>query len=227
MNILAISPHPDDVEFSISGILLKIKKNIEDANITIAYNTKYDLNDRNVSLDYEIRKLESKLSCKMLGAEYTEFSIEDSLDDTAHLILEVFPDIVFVPYYYDYNMIHKKTTEHFISAIEVARKLNKEETTPVKQLLYYQSYSSENFTPDFVVNVSDTYVAAKKILNCHKTGINTLQALPYKFQIMHQLRGLDSAMPYGEGVIRDSSTPYNWNINLRVFSKFLYDLTWG
>ena len=135
------------------------------------------------------------------------------------------PDIIFLPYYNDYNEIHKKTTEYMMYAIEAAKKLKKDQEIIVKQLIYYEAYSSINFIPEYVINVSDTFSNAKRILLCHKMGIKTLEVLPYKFQILHQLRGLDCAMPYGEGIIRESSGQYNWNVNLRIFSEFLYKLT--
>lgn len=225
MKILAISPHPDDVEYSISGILLKAKRNIEPICITIAYNKKYDIIGDEPSIDYETRTAEAKLACKILGAEYKEFSIDDKIENMANFILRISPDIIFLPYYNDYNEIHKKTTEYMMYAIEAAKKLKKDQEIIVKQLIYYEAYSSINFIPEYVINVSDTFSNAKRILLCHKMGIKTLEVLPYKFQILHQLRGLDCAMPYGEGIIRESSGQYNWNVNLRIFSEFLYKLT--
>lgn len=226
MNILAVSPHPDDIEYSISGTLLKIKKCIENVKITVVYNTLYDLvDDQQGFPSYEIRRKEAKMACRLMDAEFKEFSINDSIEKTAGLLLKVMPDFVFVPYPNDYNLIHRDTTEHIIRSIETARRLSASNENVVRQLLYYEAYSSIEFTPEFVINMSDTYAAAQKVLMCHKLGINILQSLPYKFQILHQLRGLDCSMPYGEGIIRDHTGQYNWNNNITSFFMLMYKLT--
>lgn len=224
MRILAISPHPDDVEYSISGILLKTRKRIENVSITIAYNTKYDLGDNDVTKSHDIRKREAKMACRLLNAEYVEYSLNDSLASMAKMILDIMPDIVFLPYSNDSNCIHREVTANFIKAIEVARKSNLTNINLVGQLFYYEAYSCESFEADYFIDVSEVFCEARKILMCHKVGINSLKSLPYKFDIVHRLNGLKCAMPYGEGFMRDKSTRYQWKSNMMLLAEFLYKL---
>jgi len=134
------------------------------------------------------------------------------------------PDIVFLPYSNDSNCIHQEVTANFIKALEIARKSNFTRTNSVGQLFYYEAYSCVKFEADYIIDVSEVFCEARKILMCHKVGINSLKSLPYKFDIMHQLNGLKCAMPYGEGLMRDKSAQYQWKSNMKLLAEFLYKL---
>ncbi|MHB8129128.1 MAG: PIG-L deacetylase family protein [Mobilitalea sp.] len=219
MNILAVSPHPDDIEYSISGILLKCRDHIKDLNLTVAYNTKYDLLDSSISETHVIRCNEAQLACKMMKADYMEFSVDDSLDKITAMLKKCAPDILFLPSVDDENAVHRMTTLLIENAVEVMK--NTEDVHLIKQLFYYETYSSINFSPDIILDVTEVFAESKKILLCHKNGINVLKILPYKFQVIHQIRGFGCARPYGEGLKLSSASQFKWYDNFKYYISFI------
>lgn len=222
MKVLAVSPHADDVEFSISGILCKL---MEDYEIDILYNTKYDLFDQDNSLGHEERIEEIKDACKLLGAKYEFFSIQDTIEELAKQLLKINPTIIFLPYPNDTNRIHLRVCQLYLDVIEAATKMQDDQNTfNVAQLFYYQSYSSVGFEPDIIVDVTNMYSKARNILLCHKAGIRILPSLIYKFQLLHQINGFGCSCLYGEGLVMDKNSPYCWKNNRRIGIKMLCDI---
>lgn len=208
MNILVISPHPDDAEYGIGGCLLKLREN---NSITILYNTKYDLVDNKYNRNDEARK-----SCLHLNAKYDFFNYEDDIQIISEKILYYKPDVIFLPFYDDLNSVHLETTKKMLLVIENLNIKENNNQYSIKQIIYYETYSSLNFKPSIIFDVSSYYAQSVKLLNFHKEGQETLRTLKYKFELMHKLYGLEIGTMYGEGIFISNHGFNKWKKN-RVF----------
>lgn len=217
MNILCVSPHPDDVEYGIGGILLKLSKFYD---ITILVNEKYDLVDKTDEYNLKLRRRDCEHASELLGCNIVYFRIDDGIDVISNLLNNIKPDIVFTPFIKDRNQIHKLTSDVIMNAINYIS-VSKEYSHKIKQLIFYETFSSYHFEADIIIDVSDIYINAKKVLLEHKHGINTLPSLLYKFQLYHQARGFEAACLYGESLLFERSAPYSWKENQEILIEML------
>lgn len=223
MRILAVSPHPDDVEYGIGGILLRAKENQHE--ITILCNEKMDVIDHPSPDIVEQRKKEALNVADFWQIKYEFFSLNDGLNSIADCIRRIQPQIILLPYFNDFNPIHRETTVVFKDAIFSAQTSTQTYSgLLVSQLFYYETYSTEDFKPDFIIDVTAQYTYARKALKLHTTGIKTLPSLEYKFQLMHQQRGLEGSCHYGEGILRANEYWFNWCMNQKTGIDFLLSL---
>lgn len=215
MNIVCVSPHPDDVEYAIGGILYKLAE--KGHKITNLINEKFDFEDIHTQEIIELRRGDSIRAAKFISSEVTFFRLDDSINEIANLIRNLKPDILFVPSPHERHPIHKLTYQTMMDAIELA--VFTSGGLPgyqVKQIFYYETFSSDIIKPDFIIDVSKVYFKAKKMLEEHKHGIDTLPSLPYKFQLYHQMRGFEASCMYGESLIMEKHAPYSWKENRKI-----------
>lgn len=223
MRILAISPHPDDVEYGLAGILLRLRACQH--KITVLYNTKYDLYEDAQSISHDARSFDIKNACTMMNAEYGFFSIDDTLSHLASCMVEEEPDIIFLPALHDHNLIHQRVHIRIKETIETARKQNSGNGRfHLHQVFYYETFSSTNFEPNFIADVTKEYALAKRILQAHQIGIQILPSLLYRHQLMHQLRGFECSCLYGEGLQIEQEIPYLWKDNRKVGLQMLSEI---
>ncbi|GAI70831.1 unnamed protein product, partial [marine sediment metagenome] len=114
-NILAIGPHPDDVELGMGGSILKFTE--AGHQVTIV-----DLTDGEPTPhgDPETRKKESVKSSRILGIDeritldFPNRYLQDEVEarqELAEIIRKIQPDILFTPYWIDAHPDHIATSK--------------------------------------------------------------------------------------------------------------------
>ena len=162
LKILAISPHPDDVELGMGGSILKFT-NVGHQVIIV------DLSDGESASqgNSETRKKESIKSSRILGIEeritldfpnnYLRNEIE-SREELTKIIRNIRPDILFAPYWVDPDPDHIAVSK----LCDAARFLGKVTNTEIKgkpfyvnKVYYYSaSRSKQHFSPSFIIDIN-------------------------------------------------------------------------
>ena len=223
MNIVCVSPHPDDIEYGIGGILFKLAE--KEHKITILINEKYDFENIHTQETIELRRDDSIRAANHDSGDVVFFKLDDPLNEIANIIRKLQPQIMIIPSVHETHPIHKLTNQVIMDAIEVAVfTFNDVPGYQVNQIFYYETFSSDGFKPDFIIDVSQVYVKAKKMLGEHKHGIEILPSLPYKFQLYHQSRGFEVSCMYGESIIMEKHAPYSWKEYRKVGLEMLSEI---
>lgn len=171
--ILAIGPHPDDVEFGCAGTLYKYASRGHHVSMLL-------LSRGDVGGDPEIRISEQIRSCEIMGirdlyiAGYEDTRIpvsKEVVTDIETVIRKVQAHWVFVPYWSDTHQDHRATAECVLSASRY-----------VKNVLTFEVPSTLHFDPDVFVDITDVMAAKNRALRAHasqvlKTNIADLSIL--------------------------------------------------
>jgi len=163
MNILAIAPHPDDIEFGCGGTLLEYTKKGD--HIYLLVLTGGEFGGKST-----IRKKEQQRSAKFIGAKKIFWGgfIDTELTDNRRLITkievvihEIKPDIVLVNYLEDIHQDHRAAAYAAISA-----------TRNIKEVLFYESPTSQHFEPDIFVEITGVIEEKLHLLELHASQVN-------------------------------------------------------
>ncbi len=163
MNILAIAPHPDDIEFGCGGTLLEYAKKGDSIYLLIL--TKGEFGGK-----ASIRKEEQERAAKFLEAKKIFWGgfIDTELVDDRRLINkietvvhEINPDVVLVNYLEDIHQDHRATAYAAISA-----------TRNIKEVLFYEAPTSRDFNPDIFVDISNVIEVKLHLLGLHTSQVN-------------------------------------------------------
>ncbi|MBI4654118.1 MAG: PIG-L family deacetylase [Nitrospirae bacterium] len=194
MNILAIGAHPDDIEFGCGGTLIKYTRARHNISLFV-------LSDGSFGGDPAIRMREQKESAKFLGVrELFLGNLRDTeIADNRELILKmdeiinkVKPDIVFLNYLDDVHQDHRATAQSGVSA-----------TRYIKEVLYYEVPTSQNFEPDIFVDIGDVLDKKLELLRLHtsqvdRTRVENLTIIE-SAQSCANFRGYQGRVKYAEG----------------------------
>lgn len=171
MNILVISPHPDDEVIGCGGFLLK--KNNKDNKLFWAIITTCDKDNPDNKKFISKRRSEIiKVSQKLKFTERFELDFKttmlDSVDKTqiieklTAVIQKCDPNILLIPYIHDAHSDHRVTAECMMPFIKSFRFPN------VRKVLMYETLSETNFQfvsqaqfcPNYFIDISD-YIDTK------------------------------------------------------------------
>lgn len=196
MNILAIGAHPDDVEFGCGGTLIKYIRKGHSAYLLVM--TKGELGGEGL-----IRSEELMRSAETMGA--TDVFHYDYPDTHLHLDKElighiedvikiVSPDFIFVHYSDDTHQDHRVLAKATISA-----------TRYIKNVLFYEVPTTQNFTPSVFINIDDELEDKITCLEAHasqvtKTNIEGLSIVDIARSAAN-FRGIQGRVRNAEGFI--------------------------
>lgn len=194
IRILAIGPHPDDIEFGCGGTLLRYGR---------AGNELYQLilTDGCFGGDPAIRKREQEEASRALNvkqlfwAGYHDTELEDGrdlirkIDEVVHIM---HPDIVLVNSPDDSHQDHRAAARATIAA-----------TRNTKEVLFYESPTSMNFNPDIFFDITDILDEKVKLLEIHasqveKTNIKNLRITEVA-KAYATFRGVQGRVRHAEG----------------------------
>lgn len=214
MKIFIISPHPDDAEFGCGGLTMKCME----AKHEVIYLLNTQSHNEEDFFYTEERRNEGYSVIKD-GINVIEFACESTTILLEDIIYQNKPDIILNVWPKDFNETHRWVSSFVDLAIERVRIREKGYDLPV--LGYYETFSSIEFVPNIIFDITKEYIDALRLLKLHKQGIKTLPALPYSFQIKHQLHGLEGGVLYGEGIKFSSMNQFLWVNNVRVKQLFI------
>ena len=164
-NILAIGAHPDDIEISCLGYLLKENKD-KKTKVSVFILSSGSLNDPTSGLK-RITESKKALSCiKDLNLYYRSnkgikvSDLEKISNKIRKLIIELNPNKILV---HDPNDTHNEHVLAYDIVKTATRRL-------AIDLIRYRSISSSNtFKANMYIDVKDYLVLKKKSLKCHKS----------------------------------------------------------
>lgn len=198
MNVLAIGAHPDDIEFGCGGSLIQYSKNGHRVFLLV-------ITEGELGGIGSIRRLEQLNASKILQAEEVFFSdyfdtqipVDKTLVSKIEVILsKVKPDMIFVNYLDDTHQDHRNLSMATISA-----------TRYVKNVLFYEGPTTQNFTPNVYVDVSAVLDEKLSALNAHtsqvlKTNIEGHSIIDIA-KAAATFRGIQGRVTYAEAFISE------------------------
>jgi LmbE family N-acetylglucosaminyl deacetylase len=197
MNILAIGPHPDDIEIGCSGALIKYAQRGHDIFLLII--TKGEKGG-----DPEIRYEEQIKAAEIIGARdvfwggFTDTELLDRGNEIIHLVElyteRIQPDFIFVNFYDDTHQDHRAVNRSVLSAARY-----------VRNVMFYEVPTTNNFTPNIFVDIGSVFELKLEALKAHgsqvmKTNIPGLSIIDIARSSAH-FRGVQGRIPLAEGFL--------------------------
>ena len=182
MKILAIGPHPDDIELGCFGTLSKLKEENHEIHMLILTNGEKSGNP-------EERKEECKVSAAIIDARLHFGGLSDTQinegTETIHVIENILskinPQIVFAPSNEDTHQDHRNTSKASISA---ARK--------VPELYFYETPSTtRNFSPNIFFDITETFINKLEALRIHQSQEGKSYMTRQAIEGLANFRGFD------------------------------------
>ena len=220
MNVLAISCHPDDMEISCGGTLLKCLKRGD--NVTVCHVANGNMGHEIIKPDElrTIRAGEAQRAGALAGIEVVTLDIGDlrvngsdmeQRDKLAELIIRVQPDFIITHAPNDYMLDHTATSKLAFAASFAASCPHYEpslgEATGVTPIFYMENADMVDSEPDFYVDITDELETKLQMLACHESQIVWLKEhdnvdILEKTRIIAAFRGFQGGVKYAEGFRR-------------------------
>ena len=194
MNILAIGAHPDDIEFGCGGTLIKYAEKGHNVFLLV-------LTMGSVGGSPVVRKREQEEAAKFMKAkrvfwgnfEDTEIPLSKELISLIEkAVNEAKPQTVFFNYLDDIHQDHRILAQATVSA-----------TRYLKEVLYYEVPSTQNFGPDVFVNITDTLDKKLELLKLHASQVNKTRVedltILESARSCANFRGYQGRVKYAEG----------------------------
>jgi len=191
--ILAIGPHPDDMEFGCGGTLYKLSKKGFQVNLLVMTRGEY-------GGDCDVRKREQLESAKILkagifwgGFRDTEVPMgRELINEIEKNIKKIKPDFIFVNYFNDTHQDHRNVAK---AAVTAARYVN--------NLLFYEVPTTLDFLPNIYKDIGDVLDVKTRLLKCHfsqvrKTKVKNLSIIE-SAKSAAIFRGYQARVKYAEG----------------------------
>lgn len=198
--ILAIGPHPDDIEFGCGGTLLKLSSEYE---IHLLILTKGQIGG-------DGRTDEQDVSGNLIGAkkiwwgDYNDTEVPYSrqvINFFENIFNEIDPDIIFSNYYRDTHQDHRAVANNLMSA-----------TRYMKNVLFYEVPTSIDFNPTVFVDVEGVWEKKKELLKAHQSQIHETRVKGLSILDSAEscaiFRGFQGRVKYAEGFV-----PVRLNLN--------------
>jgi LmbE family N-acetylglucosaminyl deacetylase len=197
VKILAIGAHPDDIEAGCAGTLAKYALQGHDVHLLV-------MTEGRRGGDAAIRKMEQQKSADCLkagnliwgGYEDTELmpSMNTMVHDIEKIMDRINPDFIFVHYDDDTHQDHRALGKATVSA-----------TRYVRNVLFYEGPTSQNFSPTVFVDIIDALDTKISMLMAHqsqvrKTNIEGLSIVDV-IRSTAMFRGIQGRVQFAEGFI--------------------------
>jgi len=195
MNLLAIGPHPDDIEIGCAGSLLKWKEKGFKIYLMV-------MTDGSNGGETSIRRKEQERSAEILGAEEIlwggfkdtdlEYQGKVLVDTIEDCLKKIKPAFVLVNYYEDTHQDHRSLSAATVSAARNS-----------KNVLFYEGPTSIDFNPTVFVDIDPCIDKKMEAIRAHdsqihKTNIEGMSIIDIATAMAH-FRGTQGRVKYGEG----------------------------
>lgn len=177
LDILAISPHPDDAEIFCGGTLAKMSKHGYKTGLLDL--TKGEMGTQGT---IEKRAAESEAATKKLSLgyrgnlglkdAYLDSSSRAQIDSVVLAIRKLKPKLILAPYWEDRHPDHVECSLIVKKAVYFAGLKKypcKEERFVTNQIAFYQMRYT--FVPSFIVDISEVYQQKLDAINCYQSQV--------------------------------------------------------
>jgi len=193
MNILAIGSHPDDIEFGCGGALAKFAAKGHQVSLMV-------MTRGGLGAPPKIRAKEQADSKLILGAQQVfwggyrdTYLVADRnmIVKIEKVIARVQPAFIFCHYPDDTHQDHRNLCQATVSA-----------TRYVKNVLFYEGPTTQNFSPQIFIDISDTLEQKVQALKAHrsqitKTNIENLTIIELAYSSAN-FRGIQGRVKFAE-----------------------------
>ena len=199
MNILAIGPHPDDIEIGCAGTLIKYAQ--RGHSIFLLLISKGEMGG-----EAEIRYQEQMKAAEIIGANevfwggFRDTELLDRGNEIIHLveahIKKLQPNFIFVSFFDDTHQDHRTVNRSVLSAARY-----------VRNVMLYEVPTTNNFTPNIFVDIGSVLDLKLEALKAHasqvmKTNIQDLSIIDIARSSAH-FRGVQGRVPLAEGFVSE------------------------
>lgn len=180
VDVLAIGPHPDDIEMTCAGLLIKMRR--KGYRTAALHLTRGEMGSRGSP---EEREREARAAAaamevdemEILGLRDGHIAVDDSsVRSVAEAVRSYRPRLVIAPFPYDPHPDHARTGQLAAEAIHRAE-LSKFECRGEPHFtgqLVYAMYR-QCFTPTFVVDVTDEFEQKMKAVRCYGSQVGEVK----------------------------------------------------
>ena len=213
LDVVVISPHPDDAELGMAGAILKLKADgfsVGVLDLTSGEPTPFGTP--------EIRARETAAASEILGLDWRENlglpnrRLEPTLEARAELasvIRTVRPRWIFAPYWIDAHPDHLAATQ-LIEAARFWSKLSKtdipgEPHYPERIYYYYCVHLRQIPQPAFILDISDCWERKLAAIKCYRSQF---------------IEGRGADPPTFIDRLRDQAATWGWAIDTRYGEPF-------
>lgn len=193
MKILAIGAHPDDIEFGCGGALAKFAAKGHRIYLLV-------MTRGGMGAPPDVRAKEQSDAKSVLGAqqlfwggyEDTHLALDtDMIGKIEAVIKKVEPAFIFCHYPDDTHQDHRHLCQATVSA-----------TRYVKNVLFYEGPTTQNFSPQVFIDISDTLETKVAALRAHrsqieKTNIEDITIVELAYSSAN-FRGIQGRVKYAE-----------------------------
>jgi len=199
MNILAIGPHPDDIEFGCGGTLVKYAR--KGHRVYLLVITRGEKGG-----DARVRHEEQLKAAEILGAQdvfwgsFQDTQLLDKDNEIIHLVEDclerVKADFTFVNHFEDTHQDHRIVNRSVVSA-----------TRYIKNVMFYEGPTTKGFSPNVFVDIESAMEKKLAALSAHasqvnKTNIPALSILEVARSAAH-FRGVQGRVALAEGFVSE------------------------
>ena len=162
MNILAIGAHPDDIEFGCGGALTKFAAKGHQIYLLV-------MTRGGMGASPKVRAKEQADAKLILGAQQVfwggyrdTYLVADKnmIEKIEKVIARVRPAFIFCHYPDDTHQDHRNLCQATVSA-----------TRYVKNVLFYEGPTTQNFSPQVFIDISETLEQKVRALKAHRSQI--------------------------------------------------------
>ncbi len=203
-NLLAIGPHPDDLEFGCGGTLIKLSKIF---NVHLLVLTKGEVGGagRNEEQEHSAKILNAS---KVWWGKYSDTEVPYSrelIEFYEDIIKKIVPSIIFINYYNDTHQDHRSAANALLSA-----------TRYTKNVLFYEVPTSIDFNPHIFMDIGDCWEEKIKLLETHASQIHATRvsglSITENAESCAIFRGFQGRVKYAEGFV-PLRFSLDWNLN--------------
>jgi bacillithiol biosynthesis deacetylase BshB1 len=206
LDILAVSPHPDDVELCCGGLIAKMS--CKGYRIGIVDLTKGELGTEGTA---DMRIQEATKAADLLGVQkrenmdFGDCRVSSGFDEAkklARVIRQYRPSLLIAPYGDDHHPDHaasRKLTDKAVFFAKLSRLTTDYEMHQVKMVAYYMLHKP--FDPSFIVNVTQNYEKKLKAIKAYKSQMGLMSGIDgllKAIELRDQIYGARAGIKYGE-----------------------------
>jgi len=206
LDMLAISPHPDDVELCCGGLIAKMAG--KGYHVGIIDFTRGELGTKGTG---DIRLQEATKAANLLGVQIREnldlgdCKIASGFDEArklADLIRQYSPSLLVAPYGDDHHPDHaasRKLVDKAVFLSTLSKVQIDHEVHQVEMVAYYMLHKT--FDPSFIVDVTQNYEKKLKAIKAYKSQMGLMLGkggLLTSIKLRDQIYGSRAGVKYGE-----------------------------
>ena len=214
MNILAIGCHPDDVEISCAGTLIKFARRGD--KVTVCHGGNGNMGHAVIGPDElrKIREKEAKHAGELAGFEVISVDVGDLLANGCDLeqrgkVMEIIryykPDAIITHSPTDYMPDHLAVQKLVFDASFSAScpHYGRGQAVAITPLFYMDNLAGMNFNPTEYVDITETIELKLEMLQCHQSQIKWMKdhdGIDFVdfVRTCSKFRGLQCGVPYAE-----------------------------